>query len=139
MTPAIRYTQKRLTSTGEKRIYWKHAMFAERAASYCVKNGMTCLGMRIPPIVEAYLWAYPKAKSRAGARACSSRLWKRRDVRAAVHWFYAVQNGEVPRGIAMPETPSGIRAELEKAGSWRAKYVPVPPKIIVMVGGRATE
>lgn len=131
MNPAIRYIQKRLTSTGEKRIYWKHATFAERAVFDCIKNGSEFMGFNIPPFVTAYLRLYPKAKSRAGARASMSRLMRRRDVRAAVQWNYAVMTGEVPRGLAMPATCSGIRAEMEKAGCWRAKYIPVPPKITV--------
>lgn len=95
---------------------------------------MRYMGFTLAPLVEAYLRVYPKARSRAGARASMSRLMRRRDVRAAVQWFYAVSDGDIPRGIAMPETPSGIRAELEKAGSWRAKYVPVPLKITVRLG-----
>jgi len=132
MNPAIRYIQKRLTSSGEKRIYWKHATFAEIVVNGAfIKNGARSWG--IPSRVDGYLVAFPKAQSRAGARASVSRLMRRRDVRAAVQWFYAVANGEVPRGIAMPETPSGIKAEMEKAGCWRAKYIPVPCKVIVEI------
>jgi hypothetical protein len=137
MNPNIRYIQKRLTPSGEKRIYWKHATFAEYAVFGCIKHGSKFLGFILPPLVEAYLRVYPKARSRAGARASMSRLMRRHDVRAAVQWHHAVQNGEVPRGIAMPETPSGIRDEMVKTGCWRVKYVPVPLKIIIRIGGTA--
>lgn len=131
MRASIRYIQKRLTSSGEKRIYWKHAEVVRHASRFCVKNGMRYMGFILLPLVEAYLRVYPKARSRAGARASMSRLMRRRDVRAAAEWFLAIESGEIPRGLIMPETPSGIRAELEKLGCWRAKYVPVPLKITV--------
>lgn len=134
MKPSIRYLQKRLTSTGEKRIYWKHALVAKHVANQCVKRGMRFMGFTLLPLVEAYLRVYPKARSRGGARASMSRLMHRRDVRAAAEWFYAVEEGAIPRSEIMPETPSGIRAELERVGCWRAKYVPVPPEIIVRMG-----
>lgn len=128
-----RHIQKRLTSTGEKRIYWKHATFAERAVYDCIKNGSKFMGFNLPPFVEAYLRLYPKAKSRARARASMSRLMRRRDVRAAVQWYYAEMTGEVPRFTAMPETPSGIKAIMEQAGCWRAPYIPVHPRFIVEI------
>lgn len=134
MKASIRYIQKRLTPSGEKRIYWKHAEVVRHAARWCVKHGMRYMGFTLAPLVEAYLRVYPKARSRAGARASMSRLMRRRDVRAAAEWFLAIEEGAIPRGTTMPETPSGIRAELEKAGCWRAKYVSVPPRIIVEIG-----
>jgi hypothetical protein len=43
------------------------------------------------------------ARSRAGARASTSRLMKRRDVRAAIQWFYAQASSEIPRDEPMPK------------------------------------
>jgi hypothetical protein len=45
--------------------------------------------MFLPGFVEAYLWTYDNARGRPGARASPSRSMKRRDVRAAMQWFYA--------------------------------------------------
>lgn len=123
MDPAIRYRQKRLTPSGDKRFYWRHVRFAERAVAGCVKHGMRFGPFSLPPIVEAYLLTYPKAASRAGARASMSRLMRRRDVRAAIQWFYAIQNREIP-WQPIPETPSGVREVLASAGNWRARAIP---------------
>ncbi len=53
--------------------------------------------MFLPEAVEAYLWTYGNARSRLGARASASRLITRRDVRAAMQWFYAQVSNEIPR------------------------------------------
>ena len=73
--------------------------------------------MFLPGFVEAYLWTYDNARSLAGARASTSRLMSRRDVRAAVQWFYAQVSNEIPREEPMPKTVSGIRARLARHGT----------------------
>ena len=60
--------------------------------------------MFLPGFVEAYLWTYDNARSRAGARASNSRLMKRRDVRAAMQWFYAQVARDIPRDEPMTMT-----------------------------------
>jgi hypothetical protein len=43
---------------------------------------------------------------------------KRRDVRAAIQWFYAQASSEIPRDEPMPETASEIRARLAELGCY---------------------
>jgi hypothetical protein len=108
-----------------------------RAVFHCFPRSARIAGIFLPGFVEAYLWTYGNARSRAGARASTygnvrsragarastSRLINRRDVRAAMQWFYAQVAREIPRDEPMPMTVSGIRARLVEFGCWRAKYV----------------
>jgi len=86
-----------LTSANEKPISIRHEAFARRAVFEACPRGSRFF-VAVPPLYAAYLRTYHGARSKAGARASTSRLMKRRDVRVAVQWFYAVLNGEVPRG-----------------------------------------
>lgn len=105
----------------EKKISWKHEFFARRAVFHCCLRSARIAGIFLPGFVEAYLWTYGNARSRAGARASTSRLMKRRDVRAAIQWFYAQVSNEIPRDEPMPKTVSGIGARLAELGCWRAQ------------------
>lgn len=105
----------------EKTICPRHRLFAKRSVFECVHRGMRRRGFpSLPGNVRAYLETY-QPKSLNGAYVSTSRLLKRRDVRAAQQWFFAQLSGEIPRHEEMPETPSGIRDKLRAFGSWRAR------------------
>jgi hypothetical protein len=58
----------------EKEISWKHEVFARRSAFECIPRGMEKYGFHLPPLYVAYLRTYPKARSKAVAKAAASRL-----------------------------------------------------------------
>jgi hypothetical protein len=89
---------------------------------HCCPRSARIAGIILPGFVEAYLWTYGNARSRAGARASTSRLMKRRDVRAAMQWFYAQLSHEIPADELMPDTVSRIRNRLAELGNWRARF-----------------
>lgn len=57
-----------------------------------------------PAAVRAYLATYPNARSYAGARASASRLMRRPDVQAMLHWFrvksFRIDSGPCPATLA---------------------------------------
>jgi hypothetical protein len=77
----------------------RHHLFARLAALQCCHRGMLAYG--VPSDSEAYRIVY-NSRSMAVAHAGACRLMKRRDVRAAWHWFKAQLSGEIPRGTPMP-------------------------------------
>jgi hypothetical protein len=85
------------------------------------KCGSRFFGIRLPPYVEIYLALHPRARSRAGARASCSRVMRQVAFRAAKHWFYAIENGEI-KPAPMPETVAEIGARLRELGNWRGEY-----------------
>jgi hypothetical protein len=105
----------------EKPISCRHYNFAMRSVCAAVKRGSRFLFIT-PPLTDAYLASFPKARNRAAATSSMSRLLKHPHVKAARAWFYAKLNREIPQGEAMPPTPQEIRRRLIEAGSswaWR--------------------
>jgi len=103
----------------EKAIRPRHCLFALHSVAKSVRRGRRSLGM--PGRVSAYVSIY-RPRSRRGARTSTSRLLKRRDVRAAQQWFYAQSGRELPLDERMPDTASGIRRRLRELGNRRADY-----------------
>lgn len=104
------------------RIYWKHQLFAFRCIKYCCRGGIKGPWFRVPGFVHAYIMTWPAARSRAGARASTSRLLKRQAVRAALQWEYAKHADRIiPQDEPMPETVGEIRTRLEALDSRRAR------------------
>lgn len=100
----------------DKPISIRHELFAMRSVLQACRRGSRFI-FYTPPLVWAYKQVYASARSRAGARASTSRLLKREDVRAVRRWYYAKVNGEIPRGEDMPRTPRLIDQRLREAGS----------------------
>ena len=105
----------------ESEISIRHWWFALRSVTETVKHGTRAFGFGLPGNVSAYVNTY-HPRSRNGAHASTSRLLKRRDVRAAGQWFYAEACHELPPREPMPSTAGGIRARLRELGSWRAAH-----------------
>jgi hypothetical protein len=112
-----------------------------------VARGLHVAGTFLPRFVEAYLWTYDSARSRAGARASTSRLMKRRGVRSAMRWFYAQANNEIPPsgGISnrdaasrhLRRSPTNSRVTLKRA-ALRIAGTAVPSCPICGAGGILT-
>lgn len=84
-------------------------------------------GFRVRPRYKAWMMSHAGAKSKAGARASSSRMRRKRDTIAAMQWMYARGNREVPRDEPSPSTATGIWLRLKELGSWRATDGWKPP------------
>ena len=107
----------------EKPISIRHWYFALHSAYSAIKGGSRLL-MRIPPYTDAYLQAFPAAKSRRAAAASMSRLLRHPVVSAARAWFYSKISKEIPRDEPMPETARAIWQRLSEFGSWRVRGCP---------------
>ncbi len=104
----------------ERPIRIRHWNFAFHSVYSAIRGGSSYL-WRIPPYTDAYLLAYPAAKSRRAATASMSRLLRHPDVRAARAWFYSKLSNEIPRDEPMPETARAIWQRLRELGSWRVR------------------
>ena len=104
----------------ERPISIRHWYFALHSAYSAIKGGSRLL-MRIPPYTDAYLQAFPAAKSRRAAAASMSRLLRHPDVSAARAWFYSKISKEIPRDEPMPDTARAIWQRLSELGSWRVQ------------------
>ena len=107
----------------ERPISIRHWYFALHSAYSAIKGGSRLL-MRIPPYTDAYLQAFPAAKSRRAAAASMSRLLRHPDVSAGRAWFYSKISKEIPRDEPMPETARAIWQRLSEFGSWRVRGCP---------------
>lgn len=94
----------------------RHFRFAVKCG-LAVKHGARSFG--VSAIVDAYVDTY-NPRSRKGAYASASRLWKHRDVRAIREWFQAVSNYEIPPDETMPQTATGIRKRFRELNNPRA-------------------
>lgn len=103
----------------EKPISCRHWNFAFHSVYSAIRGGCSTF-FRIKPYTDAYLRAFPAAKSRRAAAASMSRLLRRRDVKAARAWFYSKVRYEIPQDEPMPDTASGINQRLRELGSWGA-------------------
>jgi hypothetical protein len=99
----------------ESPINTRHFLFALKSIQ-CAKRGQRGF-MPMPPMVDAYLQAFPRARKRRAAMASVSRLLRHPDVRAARAWFYAQVRQEIPRGEDMPRTASAIWQALSQQGA----------------------
>jgi hypothetical protein len=99
----------------EAPISLRHAEFARRSVREGVRRGMNFAGIHFPPILEIYPRVYPGVRNKCVANAAASRLMKRKDVRAARAWYYAVLSGEVAAGEPMPIWPSKILERLARS------------------------
>jgi hypothetical protein len=99
----------------ERPISIRHFLFAVKSL-LCTKRGRRGF-MPMPPMVDAYLQAFPRARKRRAAMASVSRLLRHPDVRAARAWFYAQVRQEIPRGVEMPSTANAIWQALSKRGA----------------------
>lgn len=106
----------------EKPIRIRHWNFAFHSVYSAIRGGSSFL-WRIPPYTDAYLQAFPAAKSRRAAAASMSRLLRHPDVRAARAWFYSKVSQEIPRDEPMPNTARAIWQRLHELGSWRIRRV----------------
>ena len=104
----------------QKRIRIRHWNFAFHSVYSAIRGGSSFL-WRIPPYTDAYLQAFPAAKSRRAAAASMSRLLRHPDVRAARAWFYSKVSQEIPRDEPMPDTARAIWQRLHELGSWRIR------------------
>jgi hypothetical protein len=104
----------------EKPIRIRHWNFAFHSVYSSIRGGSSFL-WRIPPYTDAYLQAFPAAKSRRAAAASMSRLLRHPDVRAARAWFYSKISNEIPRDEPMPDTARAIWQRLRELGSWRLR------------------
>jgi hypothetical protein len=104
----------------DKPIRARHWNFAFHSVYSAIRSGSSFLG-RIPPYTDAYLQAFPAAKSRRAAAASMSRLLRHPDVRAARAWFYSKVSNEIPRDEPMPNTARAIWQRLRELGSWRIR------------------
>jgi hypothetical protein len=102
----------------EKPIRIRHWNFAFHSVYSAIRGGSSFL-WRIAPYTDAYLQAFPAAKSRRAATASMSRLLRHPDVRAARAWFYSKVSQEIPRDEPMPDTARAIWQRLRELGSWR--------------------
>jgi hypothetical protein len=104
----------------EKPIRIRHWNFAFHSVYSAIKGGSSFL-WRIPPYTDAYLMAFPAAKSRRAATASMSRLLRHPDVRAARAWFYSKVSQEIQRDEPMPDSARAIGQRLRELGSWRIR------------------
>jgi hypothetical protein len=104
----------------DKPIRIRHWYFALHSVYSAIRGGSSFL-WRIPPYTDAYLKAFPAAKSRRAAAASMSRLLRHPDVRAARAWFYSKVSQEIPRDEPMPDTARAIWQRLRELGSWRIR------------------
>lgn len=72
----------------------------------------------------AYMKAYPRCRSEAGARASASRLMKRPTTQAAIAWHFAKLDRCADLHRFFPETPTEIWSVLHRLGSQRAEWAP---------------
>ena len=72
----------------------------------------------------AYMKAYPKCQSQAGARASASRLMRRSTTKAAIAWEFAKFDGCRAINRFFPETALDIWDLLHRFGSERAAWAP---------------
>ncbi len=77
-------------------------------------ESVSCSGFKLTLRVQAYLRAFPNARSRAGASASASRLMKRTDVKLMRRWLFCQINHEVTGD--MPRTVSGLIEQLAPLG-----------------------
>ena len=104
----------------ERPIRIRHWNFAFHSVYSAIRGGSSFL-WRIPPYTDAYLKAFPAAKSRRAAAASMSRLLRHPDVRAARAWHYSKVSNEIPRDEPMPDTARAIWQRLRELGSWRVR------------------
>jgi hypothetical protein len=104
----------------EKPIRIRHWNFAFHSVYSAIRGGSSFL-WRIPPYTDAYLQAFPTAKSRRAAAASMSRLLRHPDVRAARAWFFSKVSQEISRDEPMPDTARAIWQRLRELGSWRVR------------------
>jgi hypothetical protein len=104
----------------DKPIRIRHWYFALHSVYSAIRGGSSFL-WRIPPYTDAYLKAFPAAKSRRAAAASMSRLLRHPDVRAARAWFYSKVSNEIPKDEPMPDTARAIWQRLRELGSWRVR------------------
>jgi hypothetical protein len=95
----------------------RHVEFARFSVFDGVPRGISFAGIHFPPILEVYPRVYSGVRKKGVANAAASRLMKRKDVRAARAWYYAVLNGELAAGEPMPKWPSKIWERLVQVGS----------------------
>jgi hypothetical protein len=105
----------------EAPISLRHTEFARRSVCEGVPRGMNFAGIHFPPILEVYSQVYSGVRDKGVANAAASRLLKRKDVRAARAWYYAVLNGEIAASEPMPKWPSKIWERLAQVGSQFAR------------------
>jgi len=91
-----------------KEISIRHWRFALELTSIAPSRNM--FGFSRSSATRAYLIAFPRAKSRAGAAASASRLLKDPMVRAARRWFLSTDLGTHKE--EMPDTVLGIYSRL---------------------------
>lgn len=103
---------------------WTFAVHATGIESHAGKVG----GFQVRPRYKAWMLSHPGAKSKAGARASSSRMRRKRDTVAAMQWTFATSNGEVPAHESAPESATAIWLRLKALGSWRATDGWKPPR-----------
>lgn len=103
----------------EKEISGRHWNFAFHSVYSAIRGGCSTI-FCIQPYTDAYLRAFPAARSRRAAAASMSRLLRRPDVKAARAWFYSKVRQEVPQAERMPDTASGIWSRLREFGIWSA-------------------
>jgi hypothetical protein len=103
----------------EKPISCRHWNFALITVCTAIKGGMRRFFI-LPPYTDAYLQAYPAARTRRSAAASMSRLLRHPDVRAARAWFYAQISREIGKEERMPDTATAIWQRLRELGNWRA-------------------
>jgi hypothetical protein len=104
----------------ERPIRIRHWNFAFHSVYSAIRGGSSFL-WRIPPYTDAYLQAFPAARSRRAAAASMSRLLRHPDVRAARAWFYSKVSQEIPKDEPMPDTARAIWQRLRELGSWRVR------------------
>lgn len=90
----------------------RHYRFVRMAASIAHHARST----RLQFATDAYLAAFPRAQSRAGAAASASRLLRDPFIRAA--WFWYLRDRFVPRGELMPGDTASIYRRLRELGAF---------------------
>jgi len=95
-----------------RRLSSRQYQFVRMAASIAYHANST----RLQFATDAYLAAYPRAKSRAGAAASASRLFRDPFIRAA--WYWYLRDRFVPRGELMPGSAASIYRRLRELGAF---------------------
>jgi hypothetical protein len=106
-------------STLDTLISFRHWDFAFNYAMGEIGPGMFSFKRRA---WVAYKKAYRSVRSEAGARASSSRLLRKPQVRAAIAWTFAKYCDHLYHPGGEPQTPSEIWAILFKAKSFRTHW-----------------